>query len=1060
MKPIKLIMSAFGPYAGRTPEINFEQFEDRGLFLISGDTGAGKTTIFDAICFALYGTTSGLYRDTKKLRSEYAGADVDSYVDFFFSHQGRRYHVWRRPMYERRKQRGEGIITEKEKAVLYVEGDAPIEGLTQVNNAIRELLHIDDRQFKQIAMIAQGEFWNLLNARTEQRTEILRTIFMTNGYKNIEYKLKDRMDADNGKRLRAEQSIVQYFNDVTFDGEAELWEELEALKERAKRSGSAWNPEELLNTLNAVIASDQKRHRAVKAELVKADAELNQNKEELATAETNNHFIEIRAKLEEEQAQLKERRLGIAELEALLKRQRTATHEVNPSYLSWSTKGTEISATEQQIEKKNEEMSSAMKLADEAAEELRKAQKRKPELEELNRQINKIADEEAKYQQKDDLTKKLVLLEAQEQNIRKEEAALKTAEAEWKKRMELLEKRVADLKDKPTELLKVQAEGKDLRQLETEAEDILANRAKERKKRLKALSEKQEVYERLFAEYKAAAEERLIAEEMLGNCRAGILAAGLEEGVKCPVCGSVHHPELAKLPEKFITEEDFEIIKKREAECRKKMADANTAAQVARKAAEEYEAQMRIAALACLENSILGMSAETGDIEELLADLEEANQELRLKLQENTVLQNAIKEECELLEQSEEELKKAKGEDAEGMEAQREALAAKEKDTETCITECRTTLKGLKELSYPDWAAAAKEKSMAEGKVREINHAIENATERKTKADNDLTAIEAERKTLTSGLETQRKNEALLKGILDQKLSETKFESLDDMLHYVVSEEVLLENEQEINNYKQREATNKIRLSQAKKDAQGRRVVDVASLQVKCNEQAELVDALRKTENTLSNRIRSNAEKQKNILAQRQDLEKSRKEYGICKRLYELVKGTTGNGKITLEQYIQAAGFDGIIAAANRRLQPMSDNQYELYRQEDSLGKKSNNFLDLEVLDNYTGYRRPVGNLSGGESFKASLSLALGLSDTVSSNLGGVQMDALFIDEGFGTLDRKSIDNAMDILVNLSGKNKLVGVISHREELLENIPQQIHVKKTRDGSRLEIETGI
>ena len=138
----------------------------------------------------------------------------------------------------------------------------------------------------------------------------------------------------------------------------------------------------------------------------------------------------------------------------------------------------------------------------------------------------------------------------------------------------------------------------------------------------------------------------------------------------------------------------------------------------------------------------------------------------------------------------------------------------------------------------------------------------------------------------------------------------------------------------------------------------------------------------------------------------------------------------------------------------------MSEGQYELFRQEDSIGKKSNTFLELEVLDNFTGRRRPVGNLSGGESFKASLSLALGLSDTVSMNLGGIQMDALFVDEGFGTLDRKSIENAMDILINLSGTSKLVGIISHREELMENIPQQIRVKKAREGSNLTIETGL
>ncbi len=160
------------------------------------------------------------------------------------------------------------------------------------------------------------------------------------------------------------------------------------------------------------------------------------------------------------------------------------------------------------------------------------------------------------------------------------------------------------------------------------------------------------------------------------------------------------------------------------------------------------------------------------------------------------------------------------------------------------------------------------------------------------------------------------------------------------------------------------------------------------------------------TEKLNSQKEEFDENKQKSILDRREELEKARRENGICQRLYDLVKGTTGKGKITLEQYIQAAGFNGIIAAANRRLLPMSDGQYELYRQEDSLGRKSNHFLDLEVLDNHTGHRRPVGNLSGGESFKASLSLALGLSDTVSSNLGGVQMDALFVDEGFGTLER------------------------------------------------------
>lgn len=210
----------------------------------------------------------------------------------------------------------------------------------------------------------------------------------------------------------------------------------------------------------------------------------------------------------------------------------------------------------------------------------------------------------------------------------------------------------------------------------------------------------------------------------------------------------------------------------------------------------------------------------------------------------------------------------------------------------------------------------------------------------------------------------------------------------------------------------------------------------------------------------MEGRIQGNLEIREKIAAKSAAYERAYRENQMHRRLYELVSGKIpgSSAKITLEQYIQTAGFDSIIAAANKRLVPMSDGQFELCRKQNPDSRKSKEILDLEVLDNFTGTRRPVGNLSGGESFKASLSLALGLSDTVSQHLGGIQMDALFIDEGFGTLDKKSIDGAMEILMDLSGKGKLVGVISHREELIESIPQQIHVTKTRDGSTFTVET--
>ena len=336
---------------------------------------------------------------------------------------------------------------------------------------------------------------------------------------------------------------------------------------------------------------------------------------------------------------------------------------------------------------------------------------------------------------------------------------------------------------------------------------------------------------------------------------------------------------------------------------------------------------------------------------------------------------------------------------------------------------------------------------------------IVDATEEKNLADSRVTGLDSSIKTLNGALETQKAASETLRKDLDEALDKHGFASDSEMLENLVSEKEISDGEKAVTAYTQAVEVNRRQLEQAEKDAEGKKRTDISELEQKASKLKNELDLVRQSFSEAEARVKNNIDRRENIRSQRESLEKATKEYQVCHRLYELVKGTTGNGRITLEQYIQAAGFDGIIAAANRRLHPMSDGQYELFRQEDSLGKKSNTFLDLEVLDNYTGHRRPVGNLSGGESFKASLSLALGLSDTVSSNLGGIQMDALFVDEGFGTLDRRSIDSAMDILVNLSSTNKLVGIISHREELMD-IPHKILVTKNSNGSEIKVDLGL
>lgn len=1060
MKPIKLIISAIGPYAGTMPPIEFDAFEEKGLFLISGDTGAGKTTIFDAICFALYGTASGTYRDTKNLRSEYAADSAKSYVDFYFSHQGKAFHVWRQPSYERRKQRGSGVIVEKEKAIFYEEGQAPVEGLTQVNNAVKELLHIDEKQFKQIVMIAQGEFRDLLNAKTEQRTEILRTIFSTSGYKNIEYRLKDRMNASFERKTKAENSIVQHFEDVSAKEEDVLFEELEELKKRAGRSGSAWNLDEILDMIERLLLSDREQLRNRKAELEKEETELRKNNKAFALAQINNEFIEKKEKLEKEKEDLENQRAEIDEIILRLDRQKKAARNVNPSYMAWVKKCEEVSSVREQIKEAEVNLEKAAENAKQAEIVLTAAKKLEPEAEKLKQIIIRIEDEKEKYQQKEELDGKSKELEELDKNIETEEEKIRKAEEALQEKIKILGETVKALKGKPAELTEAKNKSEKLKKLLKDLDTAIEEGIPEREKREKDLSGKQKIFLNARSKYEEVSSRRAEAEYMLENSRAGILAKKLVEGEKCPVCGSVHHPEPAKLTESCVSEDAFKKLQEEEAALQEEKSRANTEAEVAKTSLEEFERQLRIMLLDCAKSPLLDITIEEKTMDELIRTVQTAKVQAAAIADEHMEKCGLLERDCKKLERAEKDLESARGEETEKLTFKKEELEGKKQKVKQELTETRTVLMTLKQLSFPDWKTAQKERKQAESKKKKIAEDIEKAEETKKNAETEVTAGKSVLKTLSENLKQQEKEEEILQKQLDKEISANGFSSAEEFRLYVADEKDITSAESKINNYMQDVIANEKQLSDARTDAEGKQRIDIEELKALCEKQNAEVELLRKNYTNDENRIRVNEEKQKSILGRKEELEKARKENGICQRLYNLVKGITGNGKITLEQYIQAAGFDGIIAAANRRLLPMSDGQYEMYRQKDSAGKKSNNFLDLEVLDNYTGRRRPVGNLSGGESFKASLSLALGLSDTVSSHLGGVQMDALFVDEGFGTLDRKSIDSAMEILTNLTGSNKLVGIISHREELMENIPQQIRVRKTKDGSRISVENGI
>ena len=1077
MKPMKLIISAIGPYAGKMPEIDFEQFESKGLFLISGDTGAGKTTLFDAICFALYGETSGTYRDTRNLRSEYAAPSTESFVDFYFSHQGKNYHVYRQPSYDRQKQRGAGMITEKEKAVFYADGELPVEGTSAVNNAVKELLLIDFKQFKQIAMIAQGEFWELLNASTDDRTKILRTIFMTSAYQSMGYKLKDRKNASYAGRKTAEDSIVQYFNDALEPEDETLAQELLSLQEKAGKSGSAWNLEEMLEILTDVIAADKGVLKIGKKEFTDADKILEEKKKALAGAHINNDFLRRLEKYQKEKEELDARKEQIKNTEVFVERQKAAVRAVKPVFDALKKEEADLQTITEQILAKKEEAKTVDAKIAAAEEKLAEALTHKTQGEQLSKRAEKLKEDIEKYEKRDSLFSEIALLEKEAKDLQMQEETLKQEENGLKAKIQRLDSTIKEHKDCAAKLIKIQNEGKELTALKHALDDINGQVIPDYRNAQEDYAGKQNFFQKAHKEYRDAEEKRIHCESVLDNCRAGILAQGLQEGCACPVCGSEHHPKLAVLSAEAASEEEFKRLQEAEKSAKQTKDGALIEAEKAKTAAESMEKQLRTRILECLQNEHASKRASeyvsrhtsaavkehgtNDDMTELFGLISSERDEIQKQIAKNTEAETLLKKECKIYDKAVKDIEDARGKETDALAHRKEDYHNRKEKNQTALTEKKTALKEYAKLEFADLKSALKEQEKAQREAAKILNAIENAQNAKQKAENKKTAVVSALVTLEETLKSRQKKTEESRKSFARILKAKKFTSEENFQEFLTDEKEITANETIITEYKQSLKMNAEQLKQAKEDAKGKKEIDEETLRTEVETQNRFVEECRKKNTQTAYRIQNNEDVKKKIAGQKSTLEKYRRENELCNRLYNLIMGDINNkAKITFEQYIQAAGFDHIIAAANRRLIPMSDGQYELFRKDDSNDKKSKTILNLEVQDNFTGHRRPVGSLSGGESFKASLSLALGLSDTVSSNLGGVQMDALFVDEGFGTLDKKSIENALDILMNLSESNKLVGIISHREELVENIPQQIQVKKTKDGSQLTMDTGF
>ena len=923
MRPLHLTLSAFGPYAGQV-EIPLEQLGERGLYLITGDTGAGKTTIFDAITYALYGEPSGDNRDPSMFRSKYAQPDTPTWVELVFSYGGQTYTVRRSPEYERPAKRGGGTTLQRAEAELHLPDGRLVTKTREVTGEIVNIIGLDRSQFAQIAMIAQGDFLKLLLADTRSRQEIFRKLFPTRGYMVFQEKVKSESGALQRECEAARASVKQYIDGVLCPREDPMYPQWER----------AWAGElpiqETVELLETLLDQDRERDTQCSEELEQLDGELNAVTTLLAKAE----------ELEKAKSQLEE----------ALARRKTCKAQ-------WE-------AAQQQLEAQTAQAS---------------------QLEGLRAQLADLEAELPRYQELDQLRQNLTALV---QNIRRQSARLEEQENEQRRR------------EKELELWRQERTG--LEEAGAQRERLLGQqtRAQEQSQRLGELStllegcrqarvnleNAQKRYGVARQKAQAAQEDYTGKNQAFLDEQAGILAQQLAEGQPCPVCGSLTHPTPAQLSPGAPTEEELNRVKQAWETAQQTASTWSVEAGKARTALEEREQRLRsqMAHVLPEQGADQPLDQVAQSIQEAQGEAQEALAQVRGQLRQ---VEAALARKRQLdtqIPQQEQRL----GELEQAIASAREQLAGANSRREELQGQIHT-LEG--QLRYPQAEQARQEQSDLKGELQRLEEAQTQAQRRANAAQLALTGAEEAVKQLKQ----------------------------------------LVEQSQPVDVETQRARSQELTLRRAQLTA---------------------------VQRELHTRITTNRTALEQIQGKTAQLTQLEQRYTWVRTLSNTVNGTLpGKEKIALETYVQMTFFDRILRRANLRLLVMTGGQYELKRRREAAGSRGQSGLEMDVIDHYNGTERSVKSLSGGESFQASLALALGLSDEIQSSAGGIRLDTMFVDEGFGSLDEESLNKAMGALGDLAQGNRLVGIISHVSELKEKIDKQIVVRKDRTGgSRVEI----
>ena len=926
MRPLRLTLSAFGPYAGETV-LELEKLGKGGLYLVTGDTGAGKTTLFDAITYALYDHSSGGVREGAMLRCKYADPRTPTFVELEFEVNGQRYTVRRNPEYTRPKVRGEGFTTEKADAVLtFPDTRPPVTRAKDVTAAVMEIIGLDYSQFCQIAMIAQGQFTRLLNASTEERSRIFRKLFRTQRYARLQERLQAESAALSQQRTAQNAKLDSLLSGIQYAPDDPDAEALAALSAQTE-------PDAALALLDALLARQRAAQESTAAALKDTEAQLDAVQQQLGAAQQARQLAE----------QLAAKQADLAAAQPVLEaaRAESARHAGDAAQLDLlagqATQAKAALAAYDELERLCRQQGTARDAAQLARAQA--AQKR-AQLEEL---AAKLAADEQELDALADASTRRLALETQEKELAQRSTALSTLTQRLTACQQLAQK---------------------------------AHRA-------------QEAY-RAAAEAKAQAHTRRDAlDRAFLDAQAGLLAQSLTEGAPCPVCGSTHHPAKAQLPRTAPTQAQVDAAKQ-EAETADALAqNASTAAQSANAAAEEARRSLRRDAEDLLPERF---TAPDGPVQLTFKGMSAV-------LAEETAALHAAQAECTAA------LRRAAADCT-----RRTALEA---DRQT-RTRQRPALEQAASEADRSAAAQAAQADALEQQIAGQRSALPYP--QRAEAQAALDALEARRTVLRTGMEQAQA--ALKRAEQAQSAAQAAVDALQ---------------------------------AQQTAAAQAVPAQPLEELQARQTRLTAARSTLREQEQQLAAQLLPNcaaAEKYRAAAAARTQLEQR---WQWVSALAATAGGTlTSKQKIRLEAYIQMNYLDRILRHANTRLMQMTAGQYELERI-GAENQRSQSGLDLGVIDHYNGTRRNVKTLSGGESFKASLALALGLSDEVQSAAGGIRLDTLFLDEGFGSLDEESLEQAMRVLAGLTEGDRLVGIISHVSALKDRIDRQVVVRKARTG---------